>query len=196
MPRATCPRIRFSGGFLTPCNCTQLEHFRRGPRQSRPSRTRPAALRQDLERVRNAWDDCQASRDRNAIYGYLTAVYGLVAVWAAEGREIDRTRRALRLQRLNVSDREESIRRGHSVHRRPSQGRQADQEQVVSDHEVRGPCTSRSPRRWISSSAGRAVSMRALLASPGGGSGPSASGTRSLHLFLYQFGARETLPRR
>jgi hypothetical protein len=47
-----------------------------------------AALRQDLERVRNAWDDCQASRDRNAIYAYLTAVYALVAWWTAEGREI------------------------------------------------------------------------------------------------------------
>jgi hypothetical protein len=65
-----------------------------------------AAMRQDLERVRTAWDDCQASRDRDAIYGYLTAVYGLVAWWAAEGREVDRARRALRLQRLEVSDRE------------------------------------------------------------------------------------------
>jgi hypothetical protein len=35
------------------------------------------------------------------------AVYGLVAVWAAEGREFDRARRALRLQRLDVSDRED-----------------------------------------------------------------------------------------
>jgi hypothetical protein len=55
-----------------------------------------------LQRVRTAWDDCQASRDRNAIYGYLTAVYGLVAWWSAEGREVDRTRRALRLQRLDT----------------------------------------------------------------------------------------------
>jgi hypothetical protein len=45
-----------------------------------------AALRQDLQRVRNAWEDCQASRDRNAIYTYLTAVYGLVAWWTTEGR--------------------------------------------------------------------------------------------------------------
>ena len=64
-------------------------------------------MRQDLERVRNAWADCQASRDRNAIYGYLTAVYGLVAWWAAEGRDLDRARLALRLQRLAVSDRED-----------------------------------------------------------------------------------------
>jgi hypothetical protein len=63
-------------------------------------------LRQDLERLRGIWEDCQASRDRSAIYAYLTAVYGLVAWWTAEGREIDRVRRALRLQRLAVSDRE------------------------------------------------------------------------------------------
>jgi hypothetical protein len=66
-----------------------------------------AALRQDLQRVRNAWADCQTNRDRDAIYGYLGAVYGLVAVWTAEGREIGRARRALRLQRLEVSDRED-----------------------------------------------------------------------------------------
>jgi hypothetical protein len=65
------------------------------------------ALRQDLERVRGIWADCRANRDRNAIYGYLNAVYGLVAVWAAEGHEVDRARRALRLQRLKVSDRED-----------------------------------------------------------------------------------------
>jgi hypothetical protein len=66
-----------------------------------------AALRQDLERLRGVWEDCQATRDRNAIYGYLSAVYGLVAWWAAEGREVDRARRALRSQRLKVSDRED-----------------------------------------------------------------------------------------
>jgi hypothetical protein len=66
-----------------------------------------AALRQDLDRLRGIWDDCQATRDRDAIYAYLTAVYGLVAWWAAEGREADRARRALRLCRLEVSDRED-----------------------------------------------------------------------------------------
>jgi hypothetical protein len=68
-----------------------------------------AALRQDLDRLRGIRDDCQASRDRNSIYGYLTAVYDLVAWWAAEGKEIERARRALRLQRLEVSDREEAF---------------------------------------------------------------------------------------
>jgi hypothetical protein len=60
-----------------------------------------AALRQDLHRVRSVWLKCQASRNRNAIYAYLKAVYGLVVWWAAEGREIDRARRALCLQRLD-----------------------------------------------------------------------------------------------
>jgi hypothetical protein len=64
-------------------------------------------MRQDLQRVRSAWLDCQANRDRDAVYEYLNAVYALVAWWTAEGREIDRARRALRLQRLKVSDREE-----------------------------------------------------------------------------------------
>jgi hypothetical protein len=53
------------------------------------------ALRQDLLRVRVAWEGAQSSRDP-AIYGYLTAAYGLVAWWTAEGREIDRARRTLR----------------------------------------------------------------------------------------------------
>jgi hypothetical protein len=49
----------------------------------------PRPLRQDVERLRGIWADCQANRDRNAIYGYLNAVYGLVAWWAAEGRETE-----------------------------------------------------------------------------------------------------------
>jgi hypothetical protein len=65
------------------------------------------ALRHDLTRVRNAWEDCQASRDRNAIYGYLSAVFDLVMWWAAEGRAIDRARKAPRLQNIWPSDHNE-----------------------------------------------------------------------------------------
>jgi hypothetical protein len=60
------------------------------------------ALRQDLLRVRHAWEECQASRERNAIYGYLRAVFDLVMWWAAEGRAISRARWALQLQRLDL----------------------------------------------------------------------------------------------
>jgi hypothetical protein len=65
------------------------------------------ALRQDLLRVRNAWEECQASRERDAIYTYLTAVFDLVAWWAAENRALERARKALRLQRICPFDREE-----------------------------------------------------------------------------------------
>ena len=60
------------------------------------------ALRQDLLRVQNAWADCQASRDRNAIYQYLSAVFELVMWWAAEDRAVSRARWALQLQRLEL----------------------------------------------------------------------------------------------
>jgi hypothetical protein len=65
------------------------------------------ALRQDLLRVRNAWEECQASRERNAIYGYLTAVFDLVAWWAAENRALERAHWALRLRRICPFDGEE-----------------------------------------------------------------------------------------
>jgi hypothetical protein len=60
------------------------------------------ALRQDLARVRNAWEECQAARDRNAIYGYLSAVFDLVMWWKAEDRAVSRARWALQLQRLDL----------------------------------------------------------------------------------------------
>src|SRR5436305_496673 len=60
------------------------------------------ALREDLRRVRNAWDECQAKRDRDAIYGYLAAVFDLVIWWAAEGRAISRARWALQLHGLDL----------------------------------------------------------------------------------------------
>src|SRR6266487_3399424 len=60
------------------------------------------ALRQDLLRVRNAWDECQAHRERDAIYPYLTAVFDLVAWWAAENCAVARARKALQLQHLDL----------------------------------------------------------------------------------------------
>jgi hypothetical protein len=65
------------------------------------------ALRQDLLRVRNAWEECQASRKRDAIYTYLTAVFDLVAWWMAEDRAPERAHRALRLRRICPFDVEE-----------------------------------------------------------------------------------------
>ena len=60
------------------------------------------ALKQDLTRVRLAWEQCQASRDRNAIYGYLSAVFDLVIWWMAEDRAVSRARWALQLHRVDL----------------------------------------------------------------------------------------------
>src|SRR6266480_3519185 len=65
------------------------------------------ALRQDLTRGRSAWDECQAHRERDAIYSYLTAVFDLVAWWAAENCAVARARKALRLQNIWPSDHDE-----------------------------------------------------------------------------------------
>jgi hypothetical protein len=65
------------------------------------------ASRQDMLRVRNAWEECQASRDRDAIYTYLNAVFDLVAWWAAENRALDRAHKALRLKSMCPFDGEE-----------------------------------------------------------------------------------------
>jgi hypothetical protein len=40
------------------------------------------AIERDLERVQEAWDDSRADRRRDSIYGYLRAVYDLVAWWS------------------------------------------------------------------------------------------------------------------
>jgi hypothetical protein len=60
------------------------------------------ALKQDLLRVRIAWEECHASRNRDAIYGYLSAVFDLVVWWAAEGQTVSRARWALRLCRADL----------------------------------------------------------------------------------------------
>ena len=60
------------------------------------------ALKQDLLRVRIAWEESQSSRDRNAIYGYLSAVFDLVMWWAAEDRAVSRARWALQLCRADL----------------------------------------------------------------------------------------------
>ena len=61
------------------------------------------ALKQDLLRVRLAWEDCQISRARNAIYNYLSAVFDFVMWWKAKDRAISRARWAARqLQHLDL----------------------------------------------------------------------------------------------
>jgi hypothetical protein len=65
------------------------------------------ALRQDLLRLREAWEESQTRRDRDAIYSYLTAVFDLVAWWAAENCAVERAQKALRLHNLRPTDHDE-----------------------------------------------------------------------------------------
>jgi hypothetical protein len=65
------------------------------------------ALKHDLLRLQNAWDESQASRERDGIYTYLTAVFELVAWWSAENRALERAENALRLRHITPFDHEE-----------------------------------------------------------------------------------------
>jgi hypothetical protein len=65
------------------------------------------ALRQGLLRVRNAWEESQASRARSAIYTYLTAAFDLVGWWTAEGCALEHAHKALRLRNMTPFDDEE-----------------------------------------------------------------------------------------
>ena len=65
------------------------------------------ALQRDLFRVQTAWDDCQASRNRDAIYSYLSSVFNLVAWWDAENRAVERARKVLTLKNIRRYHREE-----------------------------------------------------------------------------------------
>ena len=57
--------------------------------------------------MESAWEDCQSSRNRDAIYTYLTAVFDLVSWWTEEKRALERARKALRLQNISPSDHDE-----------------------------------------------------------------------------------------
>jgi hypothetical protein len=56
------------------------------------------ALKANLERLEGEWDTYQSTRDRDGIFGYLTAVFDLVTVWKLEGTAVDYARWALWLR--------------------------------------------------------------------------------------------------
>lgn len=53
------------------------------------------ALKVNLERLKSAWDDYQSSRDRDGVYGYLSAVFELVTWWARYDIAKEYARRAM-----------------------------------------------------------------------------------------------------
>jgi hypothetical protein len=68
-----------------------LRVLRRPHRQAK-SQTRTARLTRWLEKVHRAWDEFQASRVRDAVYGYLEAVFAIVIHYKVR-RRINRLRR-------------------------------------------------------------------------------------------------------
>jgi len=56
------------------------------------------ALKANLQRLEREWETYQSTRDRDAIYGYLTAVFELVTVWAQEAKTIEHARWVLWLR--------------------------------------------------------------------------------------------------
>ena len=103
------------------------------------------ALRASLLRLEKEWETFQATRDRDAIYGYLTAVFETVMAWTLEGRAVDRAHRALHL-------------RGHSIQRsqnpsRPSFVARLIRQRLMTAREANGPVccgTRRNTRIWMS----------------------------------------------
>lgn len=61
-----------------------------------------AALKATLTRLEGEWDEFQSTRDRNAIYGYLTAIFEVVTWWMQERKAVEHARRALYLKSYSL----------------------------------------------------------------------------------------------
>ena len=59
-----------------------------------------AALNQELETLRDLWLRVQSSRPRGAVYEYLTAAYEIVLCWKIEDQQVQRAKRALKINGL------------------------------------------------------------------------------------------------
>jgi hypothetical protein len=56
------------------------------------------ALERTLVRLESEWDEYRSTRDRNAIYQYLSAVFEVVTWWEYAGKAIEYSRRALAMR--------------------------------------------------------------------------------------------------
>jgi hypothetical protein len=57
------------------------------------------ALKANLSRLEDEWETYQTTRNRDGIYGYLSAVFELVRWWAHERKSVEYARRALAVRR-------------------------------------------------------------------------------------------------
>jgi hypothetical protein len=74
----------------------QVGHCTKSVDKSRKS------LRQRLWDVGNAWDDFQETRDRDAVYGYLRAVFSIVKHYSGRRRTKKLLRRAYKFAELSI----------------------------------------------------------------------------------------------
>jgi hypothetical protein len=56
-----------------------------------------AAMRSNLDRLRDEWETYRSNRDRDAVYGYLAAVFDMVSWWTREGRARQYAYQAMRM---------------------------------------------------------------------------------------------------
>jgi hypothetical protein len=68
------------------------------PAPTTPEAKLEKSIQADLREVDEAWQRYQATHDRDAVYGYLTAVYNVVTNWKRERRAWKSAGLALRLQ--------------------------------------------------------------------------------------------------
>jgi hypothetical protein len=76
------------------------------------------SLRQRLGDVCNAWDDFQENRDRDSVYGYLSAVFSIVKHYNGRRRTKKLMRCAYKFAGLSFDKNAESVCRCHSIYMR------------------------------------------------------------------------------
>jgi hypothetical protein len=85
---------------LSPIPKTSQVPIARRPHRQAKSKTPKARLMRWLEKIRGAWDDFQASRSRDAVYGYLDAVLAIVEHYKVRRRTARLLRRAFKFANL------------------------------------------------------------------------------------------------
>ena len=65
------------------------------------------ALSHDIKRLHKAWRVFQSSRDRNAVYPFLSAAFELVQWWLVENKAVERAEQALSIKEVDAPEKVE-----------------------------------------------------------------------------------------
>ena len=96
------PRPRLADNAATGSAAAQGQHSgeRHGLASNRPRGWRRNPGRRRLDKVVHAWNDFQSSRTRDAVYGYLEAVFAIVAHYKVRRRTSKLLRQASKFANL------------------------------------------------------------------------------------------------